>query len=113
MMVARTLVALVVVAGSVVLADGAEAPKPSLIPWPEKMEVGGGVFTIGAETAIVVDGDARGEGEYLAEFLGTPTGFDFEVRESSGREGCGDFFFQDTASAEIYTGALGYELTVS
>ncbi len=113
MKVARTLVALAVVAGGLGLADGAEAPKLSVIPQPEKVEVGEGGFVIGAETAIVVDGDARGEGEYLAEFLGTPTGFDFGVRESLGSESSTNCIILRTVSDKGHLGAEGYELTVT
>ena len=113
MVVFRMLLAWGMVWGGWGFVLGGEASTPSLIPRPEKMELREGVFAIGPETAIVVDGDARGEGEYLAELLGTPTGFDFEVRESSGPEEYVNCVVLRTVSKKGHLGSEGYELTVT
>ena len=112
-MMIRALLASAIFVGNLTLAIGAEAPKPTVIPQPEKIELREGVFTLGPETAIVVDGDTRAEGQYLAKLLGTPTGFDFDVRESSGSGQGTNCVVLRTVSNKAQLGPEGYELKVT
>ncbi len=111
-MTIRTLVLSAFVVGVSTMASGA-APKPTVIPQPEKMELREGTFTFGPKTTIVVAADTCREGEYLAKMLATPTGFDFDLRESSQSGGCTDCVILRIVADKSHLGPEGYELTVS
>src|ERR1044072_4180797 len=55
-------------------ALAADAPKPSIIPIPQKMETRAGHFRLIPETRIYIDGEgSRETAQYLATKLRTPT----------------------------------------
>ncbi len=62
-------------------AAGADVPPISVIPQPVSVQGGKGEFTLGAETAIVVDAKSRGTGEMLASWLRPATGYALAVKE--------------------------------
>ena len=56
---------------------------PPIIPRPEKIERGEGVFALNGKTTIVAQRGTVNEGRFLAEMLRIPTGFALEVRDSA------------------------------
>ncbi len=100
------------VAGLPALGAGDASPPSTVIPQPEKMEVGEGTFAFGPETTILVTTDTRREGEYLARLLAPATGWDLAVRESSPSGDAASCVKLRTASGKDHLGPEGYELTV-
>ena len=113
MMLVRTLLATAIAAAISSLVAHAEESKPTVIPQPEKMELREGLFTLGPETTIVVAADTHGEGEYLANLLRVPTGFDFAVREFSQPDTHTNCIVLRTVADKSHLGPEGYELRVT
>lgn len=111
-MMNRTLLSLVFLVGSSLLASGAEGEGPTIIPRPERMEIGEGTFSFGPKTTIVVEADTRRVGEYLARLLKTPTGFTLEVLDASGAGESTNVVVLRIVSGKDRFGTEGYELTV-
>ncbi|MDY0167695.1 MAG: beta-N-acetylhexosaminidase [Thermoguttaceae bacterium] len=86
--------------------------QPTVIPLPEKMELREGAFTLGPETSIVVTGDARQVGEYLAWLLRRATVFEFPVRAAAPDGNPANCIVLRADSGKRHLGAEGYELTV-
>ena len=84
-MMSRFLLSLAFFVGSSLVASGAESKGPAIIPRPERMELGEGSFSLGPQTAIVVEPGTRRVGEYLAQLLKTPTGFAARSADVAGR----------------------------
>ncbi len=102
------------VAGPVPTADAADGgpAQPTIIPQPEKMEVGEGTFTFGPKTAIIVDAGTRGVGEYLARLLKRPTGFALEVRHLASADQQAGTVVLRMVSDKPQLGPEGYVLTI-
>lgn len=111
-MMSRFLLSLAFFVGSSLVASGAESKGPAIIPRPERMELGEGSFSLGPQTAIVVEPGTRRVGEYLAQLLKTPTGFALPIREMSPGETPSDAVVLRIASGKEKLGPEGYELTV-
>ncbi|HEY3860244.1 MAG TPA: beta-N-acetylhexosaminidase [Verrucomicrobiae bacterium] len=93
------------------LAAAARAAEPAIIPAPEKMTVHDGVFTLTADTPILVESKSKATGAYLAERLRGSTGFPLRVK-SSGKAAPGAILLS-TKDSDASLGAEGYELTVT
>jgi hexosaminidase len=112
-MMSRLALALVLLTGGALVAAGAEAGPPTVIPRPEKMEIRQGAFTFGPKTSIVVQPGTRRVGEYLAGLMKTPTGFALPIREASPADEPADAVVLRVVSGKGPLGPEGYELTVS
>ncbi|MDZ7617540.1 MAG: beta-N-acetylhexosaminidase [Patescibacteria group bacterium] len=98
--------------GSVPAAHATEPARPTVIPLPEKMELGAGTFSLTAETVVVVAEETRRVGQYLAWLLRRPTEFAFPLRDVAPNADCAGCIVLRTDSAKEHLGAEGYELTV-
>jgi hexosaminidase len=97
-------------AGTVLAGD---APRPALIPWPQKIQPRDGIFELGPETRIRVDGAARDTGQYLAAYLRRSTGFPFKVGSGSkALAGRGEILLT-TRNTIPGAAAESYDLTVA
>jgi hexosaminidase len=60
------------------------AVEPSIIPRPTSLETTAGGYTITAQTTIHSDAAFKSEGDYLAQTLRTPTGFELKTASKAG-----------------------------
>lgn len=92
----------------------AAATVPALIPAPQKMELGDGIFRLSPDTPIFVDRASRKTGEFLAEHLRKATGYSFKVHtrlfHSAPVKGA---ILLTTKKADSTLGAEGYDETVT
>jgi hexosaminidase len=110
-MVFRTLLVWAIVSTKAIGA--AEEPStPAVIPQPVAMALREKVFTLDAKTTICVTGETRQEGEYLAELLASPTGFDLAVSDSPPDQNKNCIVLR-TATDAADLGAEGYRLSVT
>ena len=91
-------------------APAAEAGGPAIIPWPQKVELQAGAFSLTPETRIRVDAAARETGEFLAARLRQSTGYPCQVGVGATAPG-GILLTSKDARADL--GEEGYELTVT
>jgi hexosaminidase len=105
-------------------AATALAGTPNLVPLPQQMQVGAGMFTLcpsqpilgapaQALTRILVDGAAQETGQYLAAVLLRSTGHRFQIETNSGLAAVKRTILLTTTNANLNLGAEGYELTVA
>jgi len=97
-------------------ADGAAAPKPSIVPQPARMEVSPGAFRIAGSTSILVEAgnaDVRAVGEFLAKRWLDTTGHVFAVKASNGSNAPEGAILLTTLGADASLGDEGYGLTVT
>jgi len=107
----KALILWVIYVGSILVAPGLENPAlPAVIPAPQHMVAGEGVFKLTGRTCISTDTASRATGEYLAERLRVVTGF--PVKVISGKPG-GEDILITTRDAGPKLGEEGYELTVT
>ena len=85
----------------------------SIIPQPMAIETGQGTFTLSPKTTILVEPETRGEGEYLAELLRVPTGFDFEIGNISKEGYPSDCIVLQIGGDKKELGSEGYEMAVT
>lgn len=83
---------------------------PSLIPAPQKMQVGKGVFTVTATTRVCTDELSRSTGIGLAERLRTATGYPIKLTTDQPDS---DDILITARNADVALGEEGYELTVT
>jgi len=88
---------------------GSEA-MPAIIPAPQTVQVGEGVFKLTAKTRVCTDKSSRGTGEYLAGQLRKSAGY--PVKVVSGPPEGGDILVT-TRDAKAELGDEGYELIVT
>jgi len=110
-MKSQVVLSLVLLATGLIATAGAEWDPPRVVPRPEKMEAGEGCFAFGSETVIACDPRMRREGEYLAQLLRTPTGFDLPIRAAVPAKGA-DCVVLRTVSGREDLGEEGYEMKV-
>ncbi len=91
----------------------AQARRPKIVPLPEKMELATGTFSLTPETVIVVAGDARRAGQYLAWLLRRPTAYELPIRDAAPDAQTANCIVLRTDSAKEHLGAEGYELTIA
>jgi len=94
-----------------VLALATRAAEPALIPMPQTMTVGEGVFALRADTPILVDGKSRKTGEFLAQRLRAATGYAFPVSKAG--KSTGGAVWLSTKDSDASLGPEGYELIVA
>jgi hexosaminidase len=90
----------------------AEAPRVTIIPRPETMELRDGDFTFGPKTVLVTDAGSRRVADYLAGLLKTPTGWELAVRDASSAGKPADCVVLRVVSGKASLGEEGYEMTV-
>jgi hypothetical protein len=71
----KSMIVALLVAGSVAGGVARDLALPALIPNPQKMETGEGVFKLSAKSRICADRPSRATAEYLAERLRVVTGY--------------------------------------
>lgn len=86
-------------------------PAAGLIPRPQMLTWGDGVFTVGPQTRIVADSASYQSGEYLAAQLRSSTGYPFKVVRGN-KSGSNEIFLT-TKNAKDSLGAEGYDLAVA
>ncbi len=97
---------------------------PALIPLPQSMQLGTGVFTlcppqavagvpVKATTKILTDTTSKATGQYLAALLLKSTGYEFEVSASTSAIAVKDAILITTVNSNATLNSEGYELTVS
>ena len=92
----------------------AETNSPGLLPVPQKMTLGEGVFKLGPDTRIYVDSASRSTGEWLAARLRQATGYNFKIRSKSrATNAINGGILLTTNQAKAHLGAEGYELAVA
>ena len=104
------MIVALLVAGSVAGGVARDLALPALIPNPQKMETGEGVFKLSAKSRICADRPSRATAEYLAERLRVVTGYPIKV--ASGKPDSDDILIT-TQDAHAALGDEGYELTVT
>ncbi len=104
------MIVALLVAGSVAGGLARDLALPAVIPKPQKMETGEGVFKLSAKSRICADRPSRATAEYLAERLRVVTGYPFKV--ASGKPDSDDILIT-TKDAHAALGDEGYELTVT
>ena len=88
--------------------------EPAIIPVPEHIERGEGVFNLTPATRIYVDSASRETGEYLAGYLRKSTGYPFKISTASAAESSEKgAILLTTQKANRGLGAEGYELSAS
>jgi hexosaminidase len=95
-------------------AAGLAANPPAIIPQPQEMKVGDGIFTLKPDTRIYADFTSRQTGKFLATTLRPSTGYKFKVATkffSSAPVANG--ILLTTKNADMNLGPEGYELTVN
>lgn len=112
-MLRRTIVSILLVTGWSGAAGAAEKSLVTIVPCPEKMEIGEGAFTLTTTTTVRVSAQSRDAGEYLAEKVRTPSGFPLVVREVVANEDSAGGITLKVESGKSHLGPEGYELTVS
>ena len=88
----------------------------ALIPQPAQLERQQGNFTLTESTKIVVEKgavDAAKTGQYLANFLRTSTGYQFDVAEEDGGAAVAGAILLTTKQADASLGKEGYDLEVT
>lgn len=95
-----------------IAALAADAPKPSLIPTPQKMELRGGNFQLTRATHIFADESALEVAEYLAAKLRPATALPLRVERLKGMASPNAILLT-TSGANANLGPEGYELSVS
>jgi len=111
-MIRRLLIPIALVSGWSAPSAAAEAPAVTVIPHPANLELRDGAFTVTPTTTIGASGAARDAGEYLAEMLRTPTGFDLAVRDPSPGDAPAGRIVLQVVPDRSDLGPEGYELTV-
>jgi len=86
---------------------------PALIPLPQKMESGEGVFRLTPSTQILVDRASQDTGQYLADRLCKATGYSFNIISSTEPRSPSGSLMLTTRDAKPALGPEGYELTVA
>ena len=94
-------------------ALAADTNAPSLLPVPQKMVVGRGVFKLTPKTRICTDAASRATGEFLAAQLRQSTGYKFKASVSAKPGAASGAILLTMADAKSGLGAEGYELTVT
>lgn len=90
-----------------------ETNAPALMPAPQKMVLGKGVFTLMSNTVICTDTSSLATGNQLAERLRKSTGYSFKVHSGvSGERAIKNAILLTTNNAKAELGPEGYELTV-
>ncbi|MBT3202591.1 MAG: beta-N-acetylhexosaminidase, partial [Phycisphaerales bacterium] len=112
MKIANALFSLTLITLLAVVASGAEAKAPSVIPQPQSIKtLAGESFALTADTAIVYAGDkAKGPAEMLAAMLRPATGFALAVKPGAKAGKNAILLTSDGADAKL--GSEGYKLTV-
>jgi hexosaminidase len=106
------------------LAATAWAGAPSLVPQPQQMQLGAGMFTLcpsqpipgapaQALTRILVDATGQETGQYLAAVLLRSTGHRFQIVTNNGLTAVKRTILLTTTNANLNLGAEGYELKVA
>lgn len=95
------------------LANGEELVRPAIIPAPQKLELGKGVFVVRSSVKIMADADSQKTGEYLAERLRKSTGYAIPVSGAGKAQESGGNILLTSMGAGADLGAEGYELTVT
>jgi hexosaminidase len=93
------------------MAVVANAAEPALIPKPEKMTVGEGVFTVGSAAPILADRKSKAAATFLVERLRLVTGYEFPVSKTV--QMCGGDIRLTTEGSDASLGPEGYELMVT
>jgi hexosaminidase len=88
----------------------------ALVPWPVRVELGAGHFTLKAETPIYIPVGDTGLGDfatYLSGCLAPATGFKLAIKTSPPGKSPADGILLTTRNADDTLGDEGYDLTVT
>jgi hexosaminidase len=92
-----------------------ESTMANIIPMPVSVTSTGGQFSLAASSAICVEpgtAEVVGIGQYLADRLNAPTGYDMQVRVVQGAPAKGNLYLT-TAGSEAALGEEGYRVTIT
>lgn len=102
----------ILVAGATTCA--AALNTPALIPWPQKVQLTGGIFTLSPQTEIYSNRGSRRTAEFLAEKLRPSTGYPLKIKtEWFSDAAISHSIVLTTKSADTNLGPEGYQLTVT